>query len=76
VQAERDVQQLFAELPAHREDRWSLDEDEQRLDGGAVQTEQRLREDEVAGARDRQELGDAFDEAEDDRFEDGHVPRA
>ena len=49
----------------------ALDDDEQRVRPPALQPEQRLREDQVPRARDRQEFGDAFDEPEDDRFESG-----
>ena len=63
------MQQLAPELPAHREDGRALDDDEQAIDGGAFEAEQVAGEDQVPGAGDGQEFGDAFDQAEDDRVE-------
>jgi hypothetical protein len=60
VQCEQGVQQFAPEFPAHREDRRSLDDDDVPLDGLALQTKQTLRQNEVAGARNGQEFGDAF----------------
>ena len=44
-----------------------------RSTAGALQAEQVARQDEMPGAGNRQEFGDAFDQAEDDRVDDGHA---
>src|SRR4051812_7514818 len=73
MQAERHVQQLLPEHPADGEDCRALDDDEQCLDGGPVQSEERLSEDQMSRAGDGQEFGDAFNKAENDRVDDGHA---
>ena len=47
----------------HGDDRAGLDRDVEHLALGVVEAEQRAGEDQVAGARDRQELGQALDDA-------------
>ena len=55
-----------------REDRAELDDDVERVGPLPLQAEQAAHEDEVPGRRDRQVLGDAFDDAEDRRVERVH----
>ena len=63
-------EKLRAVLPHDREHRAGLDREIERLRLLAVEAEQIGGEDQVAGARDRQELGEAFDDAEDERLEE------
>ena len=56
-----------AELPAHGEDRAGLDHDLEGLRLLAGVAQQRAGHDQVAGGRDGQELGEAFDNAEQGR---------
>jgi hypothetical protein len=69
VQREGRRKDLLPEFPDDREDRGALDDDELPVHGIALQAEHVAREDQVSGARDRQEFGDALDEPQDDRFE-------
>jgi hypothetical protein len=57
------VQQLLPEFPAHGENGSALDDEQLALDRLALEAEQIARQDQVSGARDRQEFRDAFDEA-------------
>jgi len=63
-EAAGDVQQALAVVPAHREDRPELDHDLEHLAGVVVVAEQVAEDDQVPGGRDRQELGEALDDAE------------
>ena len=51
----------------HRKDRAELDDDVEHRPVVRIVAEQRAGKDEMAGRRDRDELGDAFDDAEDDQ---------
>jgi len=65
-----------AVFPHHREDGAGLDHDLEELAAVVIEVEQVAGEDQVAGAGDRQEFGQAFDHAEDQRLEkqdDVHV---
>ena len=66
-QAARDGEQPDAELPAHREDRAGLDDDFEHLRLFAGVAQQRSGDDQVAGRRNRQEFGQAFDQAQQQR---------
>ena len=58
-----------AELPADGEDRAGLDDDLEHLGVIAGVAEQRAGDDQMSGRRDRQELGETLDDAEDERDE-------
>ena len=64
---EREAPPIF---PAHRQDRTELDGDRERLLLLAGEAQQLLGDDEMARARDRQELGESLDDAEDQRLEE------
>src|SRR3990170_4063171 len=59
----------MSRLRHHREHRAGLDCDVEHVAAGWIEIEQRAGEDEVAGARNRQELGQALDEAENERVQ-------
>jgi hypothetical protein len=61
VHRECGVQQLLPVFPAHREDGGALADDEQPIDGGALESHEILREDQVTGARYGEKFRDAFD---------------
>ncbi len=63
------VDDLVAELPAHRQDGAELDHDLEDLALLVVEVEQLPGQDQVAGAGDGQELGQPFDDAENQRFD-------
>ena len=63
VQTAHGVPQPHAILPAHRQDRGALDDDQVAVDRLALEAEQRTRQYQVPGAGDRQEFRDALDEA-------------
>jgi hypothetical protein len=69
VAPQRDVdrEEPPAVLPDHRQHGAGLDRDVKDLGALAVEAEQVAGEDQVAGARDRQELGESLDDAEDQR---------
>ena len=69
-----DSPELAPEVDDHRSDRTYLDDRREGGDVGGVDLEphQLLGDRQMPGARDRQELGDALDRAEDDRFEVRH----
>ena len=56
----------------HREDRAGLDRDVEHLALVVGEAEQRAGEDQVAGARDRQELGQALDDAHQGGLDEQH----
>ena len=62
--------ELRAVLPHHREHRAGLDHDLEDLALLVVEVEQIGGEDQVAGARDGEELGEALDDAEHERLEE------
>jgi hypothetical protein len=64
------VREALAVFPHHGEDGAGLDDDLEQLAPVVVEVEQVAGEDQVAGAGDRQELGEAFDHAEDQRLEE------
>ncbi len=70
VIAARDLDQALAIVPAHGEDGGELDDDLEHLAGVVVVAEQVAEDDEVAGGGHRQEFGQAFDDAEDERDEE------
>jgi hypothetical protein len=63
---ERRAPQSLTILPADGEDRRALHHDHLPEADRLLETERGAHDDEVAGARDRQELGEALDEAEQD----------
>jgi hypothetical protein len=62
-----EIREARAVLHHHRKDRARLDEELEDLGALAVEIEQRRREDQVAGRRDRQELGEPFHHSEQER---------
>ena len=64
----QDRADLCAELPDDRQDRPGLDDDLEQLAARVVKIEQRGGEDQVPGARDREKLGETFDDPEDGRL--------
>ncbi len=68
--------ELRPELPADGEDRAGLDHDLERLRLFAGVAEQRPGDDQVAGRGDGEELGQALDDAEDERGEEGGLIQA
>jgi hypothetical protein len=68
-QTDREFGELDPVLPYHRQHRAGLDHDEERVLLLALEVEQVARQDQVPGAGDRQEFGEAFDDAEDCGFE-------
>jgi hypothetical protein len=60
----------LAVFPHHGEDGAGLDDDLEQLAPVVVEVQQVAGEDQVAGAGDRQEFGQAFDHAEDQRLEE------
>ena len=62
--------ELHAVFPAHRENRRKLDRDFKHLALLVVEIEQLTCENQVAGAGNRQEFGQAFDHAEDECFQE------
>ena len=63
-----DLEEARAVFPHHREHRAGLDDDVEHVPALVARAEQLAGEDQVAGARDRQELGQALDHAEDQRL--------
>ena len=74
-------QHLAPKVPEHRDQRADVQRDVERLVERVVRrelgpTEELGDEDQVAARRDREELGEALNDAEDDGVEDGQAPDA
>jgi hypothetical protein len=77
VKRDVDAEEARAVLPHHRQHRAGLDHEVEHRPALFGRVQQVRGEDEVAGARHRQELGQAFDDAENERLEQvshGSVP--
>ena len=70
-QSREGLREARAEFPADGEDRAQLDDDVEDLALLVVVAEQVRDDDEVAGGRYRQEFRDAFDDAQEDRVQEG-----
>jgi len=71
-----DSEEPRAVLPHHRQHRASLDRNEEHAGAFPAQAEQVARQDQVPGAGDRQELGKALDNAEDQRVQQARIHAA
>ena len=67
---EIDPEEPRAVFPQHGEHRAGLDRDVEHVAARVIEAEQVAGEDQVAGARDRQELGEPLDDAEDERVKE------
>jgi len=67
-QTDHHLRQALAIVPAYRKDCGELDDDLEHLAGLVVIAKQIAEDDQVASGRDRQELGEAFDDAQNRGF--------
>src|SRR6266850_267786 len=68
-----DAEEARTVFPDHREDGAGLDRDVEHLAALVVRAEEVACQDQVPGARDGQELGQPFDDAEDQRVKNFHM---
>ena len=69
-QAGQHVDQLRPIFPAHGQDGAELNHDFEQLSALVVELQQAPDHDQVAGARDGKKFGEAFDDAQNERFDD------